>query len=106
MEIKLQVINLENSDVIATSCQNVWGVAKINFNDPDYSVSWAYQNGTNNTNLGEDGNRDAKGKTNKNSPILDGNGYYHIDSQGNIIEKCPCETLKDIKSIHNIDVSK
>lgn len=111
MNMKLEVIRLINNDVIATSCESVWGVARISCVDDDeniYTIKNGFKNGTNNT------NRDEAGRRIDISPFVGAPkgyttaGWYHVDASGTIIERCPYSgnESEDVYSHHHIDVSR
>jgi len=108
MKLRLDVVRLMNKDVIATSCEPVWGVARINCVDIDedlYQIR-GFQNGTDNINVVNAGRKVDIGPF-KNAP--DGYttiGWYHIDASGNIIERCPYDDEEEVYNHHHIDVNK
>lgn len=69
-------------------------------------MSSAYRNGTNNTNRSESG-RKLDNKFFESVPVgFTTTGWYHIDSKGNIIERCPYNEPEDVHNHHHIALDK
>ncbi|GEM_PF-4664399 len=105
MKTKLEIINLSNDDVVATSCTNVWGVTYFGYETDHYIRDQGVKNGTNNNNR-NDMTRFVEDNSNITTlPGFGTDGYYHIDASGNIIEKCPYSEKNDVHTAHNIEMT-
>jgi len=110
MNAKLEVIKLTNEDVIATSCKSAWGVALYydyyyTPGGPTYYGYKGYKNGTNETNKNEPGRIFEEDDLTNEPDGYSGEGFYHINSDGSIIEKCDFfDDYINMIGNHNIDL--